>query len=699
MEKLIVFFWAIMETLDHLVSKGILDKNLRPITPKTPVKVVKNGVIFQQQCHNGLPYDIAISWLQKAIRRGQKEQALYCAFHIGSLGKMFQNHLLNRLITVLSEDIGPAEPGLAVLIEDLYCKAKCNDQDEARISVITMVSLLSDSRKSRITDWLIHINEDLSINEPDCDMSEGLDQMLQWAIYLSKNRIQEDEQIPVKYERRGVIYQTAKKLAVYHVWNLMLEVTTTNIKIYDEIVALMRLFTIRGPIYGLLHLIHAVTLIYMGNEMAVPSLPNVIPKWSELSVLDFPVMNAAVDMHTRHGRQLLGRGRTEFMHDGSKLENWTPFPNEKEIIKKLIDELEPAEVEDSEPRKYQENIITQAVQHLKVHRTGWLLMACGTGKTKTSYWTMKQVLNNNGNTGTIVVVTPYLQILRQFHSSWAAMNRLYKLKSITGILASCSDSNSKDDYTNYEYLKEERDINKFMSYPDNVKFIFTTYTSLHKLLKMGVEPMLTVYDEAHHVKEHKMFGIGQELFLTATPHQVHSGEVIANYNLRNAINDGFLTPYEVFILQTSDIEGLVYALNSSKKCIVYCATNMAAREFYQAWLETGATEETSFYIDCKIGKRERQRIFKAYREAKKAVIFNCAILGEGVDFTDCDSIFIHSGYVSETRVVQAMGRPLRLMKGKKLARIFIIDDDKVQKRIAAMAKYDPVVEEHLSWVY
>lgn len=692
-----------METLDYLVSKGLLDDDYYPVTPKEPIKVVQNGVIFQQQCQNGLPYDIAISWLQKAIRRGLRDQALYCAYHIASLGKIFRSHLCNRLITILSEDIGPAEPGLAVLIEVIYDNAKSAEKDgsmdEMHEAIIKMVSLLSDSRKSRITDWLIHDSD--NSGEPTSVMIDGLLPLVQWVIYMCRDRVQEEGWITVSYTYRGKKFQFKKKLSLYHVWNIILDVTEGTDK-YDDIVALIKLFTIRGPLYGLLHFIHAATLVYMSNEKDLPDFPNDLPVWTDLKKLKYPIMNDSVDVHTGYGRRLLGRGQAEFIHHGSKLKNWTPFPGEKKIIQKLIEALEPFEVEDSKPRKYQAKIVKDSVDYLETYRTGWLLMACGTGKTKTSYWIMKDMIAKNDGAGVVVVVTPYLQILRQFHGSWSAMNRLHKIKSITGILASCTDRYDKDDYTNYEYLDSLKGIKKFLDYPDKVKYIYTTYKSLPKLFNLGITPTITVYDEAHHAKINNVFGVGRELFLTATPSGSYNalGDIIANYNLNDAIDDGFLTPYSIGVLQDiTDVQGLCYTQEKALKTIVYCKTNAEARDFYNNWKIYSGYDKQSFYVDCKTNKRERTRIFKEYRAAERAVIFNCAILGEGVDITDCDSILIQSGYVSQSRVVQAMGRPLRLHKGKNLAHIFIMDDNKVNKRLEAMAKYDPSVHDHVVYIY
>lgn len=697
-----------METLAFLVSKGILDEHERAVPPATPIKVVKNGVTFQQKCHNGLPYDIAISWLQKAIRRGLKNQALYCAYHIASLGKIFRSHLLNRLITILSEDIGPAEPGLPVEIEYLYDLAKQLEKegclDKVHRAIIQMVSLLSDSRKSRIADWVIHDNDrNGPVDEPTLDVLESLEAMAAWALYYAKRRLHDDNWIDISYIHDGSPYRTTKKLSLYHVWNIVL-LATEDTDAYDDVAALLRLFMVRGPEYGLLHFIHAICLVWISNPESMPKLPDVLPTWESLASLDFAVMNDAVDMHTRHGRTLLGRGYADFLYYGSKLENWTPFPTEVDLIEKFKSHLELPAIENSEPREYQQQIVNKAVSHLRELRTGWLLMACGTGKTKTSYWVMKNLIDleiAKGKNTLVIVVTPFLQILRQFYQCWSAMNRLHKLKSITGILASCADVYTKDEYSNYMYLTNDT-VAEFMGYPDTVKYIFTTYSSLPKLLHTDIKPTLVVYDEAHHAKLTKVFNIGMELFLTATPHISYGsfGGVIANYNLRDAINDGFLTKYMIGVIQdSSDIDSLAYVLTKAKKVIVYCKTNELALNYYNDWITSGGNPDCTFYVNCKTSGSERLRIFKGYRTAVRAVIFNCAILGEGVDFTDCDAILIHSGYKSPTRVVQAMGRPLRIKPGKDLAKIFIIDDGAVDMRLDAMATYDPEVYDQIEYIY
>jgi superfamily II DNA or RNA helicase len=689
-----------MDSLEYLISKGLIGSDHAPITPKEPINIVKNGVLFQKQCRNGLPYDIAISWLQKAIRRGLFKEALYCAFHIAALGKIFRSHLLNRLIVMVSEDIGPAEPGLAQIIEPLFFEAKELEREgslrKMHTVIIEMIYLLANARKSRIADWLIHTTD---TDGEIFDEYDDIKSAVRWAVMVSNQKLQQEERVKIKYTYGGLVYTFHKYLYVYDMWAMLLDICPKPH--YREMVSLLKLFMHRGAEYGLLHLVHAITLCFYDTTKGTLKLPAGLPKWSDIGKYKFSIMNEAVDRHTFYGRKYLGRSHIDFMKYGSKLENWTPFPEEQDLIDSINAKLEEPEVEDSTPRQYQNTIVDTTVARLITDNAGWLLMACGTGKTKTSYWCMKKLTDIMKGKQLIVVVTPYLQILRQFYGCWAAMHRMHKQTVMSGILASCSDTFVKDQYTNYEYINIDK-LAQFMAYPEDIKIIYTTYSSLSKLVDSGIKPDFTIYDEAHHLQHHKMFHAGKELFLTATPHKfMHSfGDVLASYSLRDAINDNFLTKYTINILEEEDTTAcLEYIAENNNKTIVYCSDNATAKMLYADWIEDNPElEPQSFYVDCKTAMRKRTKIFSSYRKSPKAIIFNCAILGEGVDFPDCDSVYIHSGYVSPNRVVQASCRPLRLFPGKTMANIYITADKNVKKRLNGLEMFDHRAKEFVSYI-
>src|SRR4051812_12316659 len=66
----------------------------------------------------GVPFDEAASAFQKAIRRGQEEDALRWAAELHRSG--FTKYVWRRVFVMLSEDVGLAEPQLPATIWALY---------------------------------------------------------------------------------------------------------------------------------------------------------------------------------------------------------------------------------------------------------------------------------------------------------------------------------------------------------------------------------------------------------------------------------------------------------------------------------------------------------------------------------------------------------------------------------------------------
>jgi superfamily II DNA or RNA helicase len=725
-----------MEDLSYLEELGLITDQGYQSPIKEPFKIVNNGVIFQKYCKNGLPYDIAVSWLQKSIRRGLLDQSLYCAYHIMQLDldddgvvvrRIFTSHLLNRLIIVLSEDIGPAEPALPIEIERMYTEVYADRSDLQRVqrNVIAMIGLLVAAKKSRITDLLIHKNEDNKDDEDDedeedededddgIDLVDDIHYLTRWAIRATRRA--RKTRVAFHYKYNGVNYYKEKQLEVYHIWALILEYAQDD-DCYDSIVSLLELYQARGAKAGLLHLIHALTLILFrlpDTWMDLESYDKHNPGYIKIfqckvklhglagmawKAWKYPIMNSAVDMHTYYGRKYLGRSHYDFFKYGANLANFHPFPDEErlneEFVKKYQQSISPVS-----PYPYQSNLIDNAVSQMRIFKAGWLIMPCGTGKTKSAYWIMQKLLEMQ-QSYLVVIVVPFLEILRQFFQSWSQLNRQYGTRSISGIMASCYDSFSKDDNTNYEYLTGTTTIKRFLGYKCPHKFIYTTYSSIIKIINSGlIKPDLTVYDEAHHIKSAKLFPDGQKLYLTATPPFDYNlyAPLIGKYRFIDAINDGNLVDYRVIIVGCiSIIKFLDLIMEKCSKPIVYSSTNRIAQELQQCYIDNG--NDNCYYMNCKTSMAERKRILQKYKDDERAIIFNCAILGEGVDFTHCDGIFLQSGYTSYNRVIQAMGRALRLHQGKSMAYIFMTTDKNVGKRLNIIEQIDPNVRNKIRYV-
>jgi len=96
------------------------------------------------------------SALQKSIRRGDEEAALYWAVELDRSG--YGEYVWKRLRIIASEDIGLAEPLMPATIHALYetwtqLRKKRDDKQEPwRLMMVHAVILLARAKKSRIVD-------------------------------------------------------------------------------------------------------------------------------------------------------------------------------------------------------------------------------------------------------------------------------------------------------------------------------------------------------------------------------------------------------------------------------------------------------------------------------------------------------------------------------------------------------------------
>ena len=107
-----------------------------------------------------------LSALQKEIRRGNEEQALFWALELESSTK-YQKALWSRLRVIASEDVGIANPFIAILINALN-RAYENVTKGKRLFVSHAILALCRSPKSRIVDdFLIVVQRSQNLEIPD----------------------------------------------------------------------------------------------------------------------------------------------------------------------------------------------------------------------------------------------------------------------------------------------------------------------------------------------------------------------------------------------------------------------------------------------------------------------------------------------------------------------------------------------------
>jgi len=103
----------------------------------------------------GYSFHEVASALQKSIRRGLEEDALYWAAELDRSG--YDQYVWKRLNMITSEDVGLAEPHLPATIRALYetwmeTKKKKDERNPERMFLVHAVLLLVRAKKSRICD-------------------------------------------------------------------------------------------------------------------------------------------------------------------------------------------------------------------------------------------------------------------------------------------------------------------------------------------------------------------------------------------------------------------------------------------------------------------------------------------------------------------------------------------------------------------
>jgi replication-associated recombination protein RarA len=105
---------------------------------------------------HGYAVDEVASAVQKCIRRGLEEDALYWAYEMmHSPNKSHQTLLWNRLKVIATEDIGPGDFAMAILIDVLWRNWKEKKKED--LYYVNAVIALCRSPKSRINDNAVNM--------------------------------------------------------------------------------------------------------------------------------------------------------------------------------------------------------------------------------------------------------------------------------------------------------------------------------------------------------------------------------------------------------------------------------------------------------------------------------------------------------------------------------------------------------------
>jgi len=338
-------------------------------------------------------------------------------------------------------------------------------------------------------------------------------------------------------------------------------------------------------------------------------------------------------------------------------------------------------------RQEQVNIIAKIKQHFETKNRGTIILPCGYGKTMISIGAASSAMK-------VLILVPTLLLVEQAVKDWISVfpelwSNIYKFANDSGNIQ-----------VRIHQLKN-------WLIGRNRYVVVSTYHSGNVL--ESIEFNLAIFDECHRTVglKDKMFGylithgnIAKRLFLTATPLIVDEnksnqqkvldmrdisqyGQFIVNKGIKEGIEDLILSPYEVICFarqpETSYESGFVNILEQSivdgfsRKIIVFAHKNEQL-----VCLEKILTDlypERHVLRTPEGSTRKEQRVIaeKFTNSIEPVILLNCSVYLEGFDVPGCDSVAFYQGTKSIVRIIQGIGRALRLdpTNPKKIARVLI----------------------------
>ena len=373
---------------------------------------------------------------------------------------------------------------------------------------------------------------------------------------------------------------------------------------------------------------------------------------------------------------------------------------------------------------HQQQCLDQVLNHYENETRGYIEMACGSGKTLTSYWIDKHL--NNKST---IIFVPSLSLLSQFYSEWIKQSYGENIDVNYVLVGSDTEKNHAE---NYAFLSlDPIEIQKNISESKIKNVVICTYHSHEKVKKIKFD--FGIYDESHKTvgSSDKYFAgtlfdinvnIKKRLFMTATP-KMYTGKInekiicmtnekiygkkIFKYNLKTAIENKKLVDYEVIAL-ASRATTITKLIKSNKMTrtdnqkqetpaqytasailllknihdgtcnhMVTYHNKISSSVMFRNMLadineKLYDNQELCIYdLSSNMSITTRQRIMREFRESRRGILCTSKILNEGVNIPIIDSICFVDSRSSTIDIIQSIGRALRLYPGKERAKIFV----------------------------
>ena len=346
---------------------------------------------------------------------------------------------------------------------------------------------------------------------------------------------------------------------------------------------------------------------------------------------------------------------------------------------------------------YLQNIVLESLDYYrdKGWKKGIVVLPTGTGKTFLSAFdTLKAP-------GRILFIVHRLDILKQ---SKEAFERVYPTETL-GLLTGDVKENMRDSKVLFASKDSLRNTEILTSFTPN-EFDYIIVDEVHHGQASTYQMILKYF-------EPNFFMLG----LTATPDRMDRKDIfelfdyqkVFEYNLFEAIENGFLVPYTYYGLQ-DNIDYNTIKHNGVKYNVADLDSKLIIRERNQKILEEylskgegnkalgfccsvkHANAMASFFrengipsVSITSESTNRDDLIRGFRDNLYSVVFTVDLFNEGVDFPDLRVLLFLRPTESKTVFFQQLGRGLRLCGGKE--NVVIIDFIGNYKKANNIRKY------------
>ena len=352
-------------------------------------------------------------------------------------------------------------------------------------------------------------------------------------------------------------------------------------------------------------------------------------------------------------------------------------------------EIDPFQAEE---RPYQNEAVAHCVRDLAEASRSILHMACRCGKTKVAYEVIQTYLARHQK---VLFLVPGLALLRQTAQKLVSYGLTVPILLIGSdpLPVNLGSTRSPASMTtNWEIIRT------FINAAGSA-LVVSTYQS--SAVPSNIFD-LVVFDEAHRVcgdMTERVFNYvllnytkSHHLFMTATPR--YDGEISMNqrsrfggvayrYHLREGINAGYVNNFRLELVVAEENgpfdsdEVLAWQIKTAmetpgvKKMLIFCK-NIAHIISLSQKVSAAGGNFVCYSAHSQMDSKVRSRIIYQFGNTHTpALLFNCRLFQEGVEFPDLNAIFFAAPRHSPIEIIQSLCRPLNKKKGKPPSVIFI----------------------------